>query len=75
MMRSLKLFAVIPCLLFTLGSSGLAQSKATVKSSTFGQVNARHLGPAMMSGRVTSIDALQSDPSVFCEVEPEYLSG
>ncbi|MFH0759488.1 MAG: glycosyl hydrolase [Bacteroidota bacterium] len=62
MMRTMGFFTTIFCLLFILGSSGLAQNKATVKSSTFGQVNARHLGPAMMSGRVTSIDALQSDP-------------
>lgn len=33
-----------------------------MSSSAFGTLRARHLGPAIMSGRVTSIDALQSNP-------------
>ena len=62
MMKLLKAFPVVFCFLFVFGYSGHAQTRVTVKSSTFGQVQARHLGPALMSGRVTSLDALQSNP-------------
>lgn len=40
----------------------LGQDKVQIVSSTFGNIQARHIGPAVMSGRVTSIDALQSNP-------------
>jgi len=61
-MRSLKFVPLILCLLFISCNSGQAQTKIKLKSSTFGHLQARHLGPALMSGRITSIDALQSDP-------------
>lgn len=57
-----KYVLVILGLLFVVWSSTLAQDKIEVTSNTFGQLKARHLGPALMSGRITSIDALQSDP-------------
>jgi len=53
---------VFLCLLSIFWYSGHAQTKIKVKSSTFGQLQARHLGPALMSGRITSLDALQSNP-------------
>lgn len=37
------------------------QEDVTVDSYTFGAIEARHIGPARMSGRVTSIDALFAD--------------
>ena len=61
-MKFLKTIPAVLCLLFLFGNSILAQNKVTVTSSTFGQVQARHLGPALMSGRITCIDALQSNP-------------
>jgi photosystem II stability/assembly factor-like uncharacterized protein len=33
-----------------------------VTSATFGDLQARNIGPATMSGRITSIDALEADP-------------
>jgi len=33
-------------------------------SSTFGSMNARHLGPAVMSGRITAIDAVNDDSRI-----------
>jgi len=33
-----------------------------INSNTFGGLEARHIGPAVMSGRITCIDALASDP-------------
>ncbi len=37
------------------------QEDVTVDSYTFGAVEARHIGPARMSGRITSLDALFND--------------
>lgn len=61
-MKALKYSFVGLTLILFLGNSGLAQDKAALTSSTFGRIQARHLGPALMSGRVICIDALQSDP-------------
>ena len=30
--------------------------------NTFGEFKARHIGPAVMSGRISALDALNSDP-------------
>ncbi len=40
----------------------LNEALPQVSSATFGALQARNIGPATMSGRVTSIDALQDDP-------------
>jgi len=61
-MRTSKFVSLIFCLLILSWFNGQAQTKARIKSSTFGHLHARHLGPALMSGRITSIDALQSNP-------------
>lgn len=45
--------------LFILPTEG--QDGVTVDSYTFGAIEARHIGPARMSGRVTSLDALFDD--------------
>ncbi len=60
-MRVFKSCMVVFFILVGVGTSGLAQKKPTVSSSTFGRIQARQIGPALMSGRVTCIDALQSD--------------
>ncbi|MFA0964027.1 hypothetical protein AB9P05_19625 [Roseivirga sp. BDSF3-8] len=58
-------------ILLTLMASGVlftgayAQSKAPkVNSNTFGEIKARQIGPAVMSGRVAAVDAVQDDPRV-----------
>lgn len=61
-MRALKIVSVLLCFLAFSWHSGLSQNQVKLKSSTFGHLQARHLGPALMSGRITSIDALQSNP-------------
>lgn len=55
-------FLAVFAILLSAGSDSLAQSPVTVSSSTFGRVQARQIGPALMSGRITSVDALQSNP-------------
>ena len=49
-------------ILFAFGSGLSAQSGTELTSSSFGQIQARHIGPALMSGRITCIDALQNNP-------------
>jgi photosystem II stability/assembly factor-like uncharacterized protein len=63
MMKTYKaaLFLALAICLF-MSADVWSQKKTKVTSSTFGQVQARHLGPAIMSGRVSAVDALQSDP-------------
>lgn len=51
-------------LAFSLVLSSTA-SAVTIKSSTFGGVSARSLGPAVMSGRIAAIDAVADDPNVI----------
>lgn len=38
-----------------------AQKKPIINSNTFGAIEARHLGPARMSGRISAIDAVNKD--------------
>lgn len=40
------------------------QAQAKISENTFGEIEARHLGPAVMSGRIAALDALNSDPRV-----------
>jgi len=44
---------------------GTAYSQIKVSSSTFGAINARQIGPAAMSGRITSIVAVDKDPRIM----------
>lgn len=42
-------------------SSISAQKKPVINSNTFGAIEARHIGPARMSGRISAIDAVNND--------------
>ncbi|MCK4922974.1 MAG: hypothetical protein KAS71_18125, partial [Bacteroidales bacterium] len=42
-----------------------AQKPAKINSNTFGEITARHIGPATMSGRISALDALVSDPDIL----------
>src|SRR5450432_4452923 len=48
--------------LVLLGNSAFAQ---TVDSRVFGDIKARWLGPAIMSGRISCIDGVNSDVKTF----------
>jgi len=37
----------------------------TVSENTFGAIEARHIGPATMSGRIAALDAVQNDPRII----------
>ncbi len=56
------LLSFIIIALSALSISGLqAQKKPVINSNTFGAIEARHLGPARMSGRVSALDAVEED--------------
>jgi len=61
-MRIPRYFLLIPGLLLALVLELEAQSTPKISSGSFGHIQARNIGPALMSGRVTCIDALQSNP-------------
>ncbi len=42
-----------------------AQNKTKVTSGTIGMMEARHIGPAVMGGRITAIDAVSKDPRIM----------
>src|SRR4029450_7950444 len=47
-----------------LNNSAFSQNVA-ITSSTFGAIEARQIGPAVMSGRITVIDAVNVDPKIM----------
>jgi hypothetical protein len=49
-----------------LGSAALfAQKNTNLSSSTFGQMDARALGPALMGGRITAIEGIDRNPTTL----------
>lgn len=47
----------------TFAAIGIAQAaEVTIDSATFGGLRARAIGPAVMSGRISAIDAVATDP-------------
>jgi len=42
-----------------------AQDRIKVDENTFGDIQARQIGPATMSGRITALDALDKNPAVL----------
>ncbi|MFC2106982.1 glycosyl hydrolase [Bacteroidota bacterium] len=60
-----KVCIVFFALFFIYGSDAIfAQKKTKLSKYTFGEIQARQIGPATMSGRITSIDAQDTDPNV-----------
>ena len=49
----------------TLSSIAFAQNKVKVDTNTFGAIEARHIGPAVTSGRIAAIDGVASDPRII----------
>lgn len=64
MKQSLKVF-IVAALFFLNGGLLHAQRPVKVNSNTFGEIKARHIGPAVMSGRIAAIDAVQSNPDII----------
>jgi len=58
----MKTFRLLSCMTCFFSLTGIAQVKIT--SSTFGALEARQIGPAVIGGRITAIDAINTDPRV-----------
>ena len=45
----------------------ISQTEGEIKvdENTFGAIEVRHIGPAAMSGRIASLDAVQNDPRII----------
>ena len=58
--------ALLVVLILSLVSPIFAQNgKIKVDTSTFGAIEARHIGPAVTSGRIAAIDGVARDPRIF----------
>jgi photosystem II stability/assembly factor-like uncharacterized protein len=62
MLRQLCILVVALMLIYGIT---LSQDEVTVDTRTFGAIEARDIGPAVMSGRVASIDAVGSDRRII----------
>lgn len=52
-------------LLFSVFSALQAQKPVSLSSATFGQMEARSIGPAVMSGRITAVEGVNSEPTTL----------
>jgi len=59
-----KLLFIISVLIFSV-SGIFAQSKVKVDNNTFGAIRARQIGPATMSGRIATLDAVNANPNIL----------
>src|SRR6266404_4494246 len=66
-MRSNSIRLTLHCfvVLVALAASGSAQTTVKLDSNSFGAIEARHIGPAITSGRITAIDGVASDPRIL----------
>jgi len=69
MKKSKKVLSYCLIILFVLlvftGTNAQTSKKVKVNKNTFGAIEARHIGPATMSGRIAAIDAVQNDPRII----------
>lgn len=63
MLRKLILLVAVYFVCFYLPA--VAEVKVTIDSSTFGGIPARAIGPAVMGGRITAIDAVGKNPQII----------
>jgi len=64
-MRNTRMAGLMALLLLCMAMAMQGQTEISISSSTFGSIEARNIGPAIMSGRISSLDALQSDPRLL----------
>ncbi len=56
---------MLPAFLLWLAPAALqAQNTPELDENSFGAIEARHIGPAVMSGRISALDAVNSDPRI-----------
>jgi photosystem II stability/assembly factor-like uncharacterized protein len=65
MKRTGLVLSAFGIMLLTNQANSQSDSDIKIDENTFGAIEARHIGPAAMSGRITSLDALQKDPRII----------
>jgi photosystem II stability/assembly factor-like uncharacterized protein len=63
--HSRRLLPVLALILSAVPGALAQDGKLKVDSSTFGAIEARHIGPAITSGRIAAIDGVASNPRIF----------
>ena len=58
-------FQLLLALCLTTVTSAFSQTKSKITSGTLGMMEARQIGPAVMGGRITSIDVVTKDPRII----------
>ncbi|MCF8391907.1 MAG: hypothetical protein K9H12_14505 [Bacteroidales bacterium] len=61
----MKRFGLILAIFLAGVQTNYAQKSVSINTNTFGEITARHIGPATMSGRISAMDALASDPDLL----------
>lgn len=56
---------LLAILAVAITQAGISQKPVKIDKNTFGQLKARSIGPAVMSGRVAALDAVSSDSRIF----------
>lgn len=60
-----QLIILFSAFFLSLSATGFSQRPVEINSNTFGEIRARHIGPATMSGRISALDAVQDDPRIM----------
>jgi len=64
-MRPHSLIIASFLLIASLAASVSAQTTVKLDSNSFGAIEARHIGPAITSGRIAAIDGVATDPRIL----------
>src|SRR5436190_23103492 len=64
-MRSHSVIATTLVVFIALTISAAAQTTVKLDTNSFGAIEARHIGPAITSGRIAAIDGVNSDPRIL----------
>ena len=56
---------IIACVLCIASGMVQAQDRVKVDENTFGDIQARQIGPATMSGRISALDAVDKNPALL----------
>ena len=65
MMYRFKYTIALLCVFLLANSDIDAQQKTLTGKALFGSLRARHIGPAVMSGRISTLDVVESKPEVL----------
>ena len=65
MLSKMKFTKILISIIFLTIFTSVIFAQVKVTSSLFGALTSRQIGPAPMSGRITAIDAVNSDPRIM----------